>query len=204
MAVQYNSDFTGQHNDDYDSRIKVLENKIAELESLTTGVGFTGTWNINAATSDRLSNTPNNANTFLRGDNTWSNTLTGTLQAERINTNLMYSTNGTRHFRQVPEGIVYTGYPLVGASGTLTVNHSDTEWLKCLLKALCDSYPGERGLFRGAIAPNSQLVYEVWIYSTSTRSSAGLPQYSFGTYSHWFLGMGIFGTNEYNFSLATK
>lgn len=41
----------------------------------------TGTWEIsiigNAATATKLSNTPNNTTTFLRGDNTWTNTLTG-------------------------------------------------------------------------------------------------------------------------------
>ena len=32
----------------------------------------------NASTATKLSNTPNNTTTFLRGDNTWTNTLTGT------------------------------------------------------------------------------------------------------------------------------
>ena len=42
-----------------------------------------GTWGIsisgNAATATKLSNTPNNTTTFLRGDNTWSNEISGGL-----------------------------------------------------------------------------------------------------------------------------
>lgn len=40
---------------------------------------FIGALEGNADTATKLSNTPNNTTTFLRGDNTWSNTLTGTL-----------------------------------------------------------------------------------------------------------------------------
>ena len=46
-------------------------------------------WNIygnltgNADTATELSNTPNNTTTFLRGDNTWSNTLTGPIIIDR-------------------------------------------------------------------------------------------------------------------------
>lgn len=45
----------------------------------------------NAATATKLFNTPNNTTTFLRGDNTWSNILAGTLRVvtlETINTTL--------------------------------------------------------------------------------------------------------------------
>lgn len=42
------------------------------INSGTWGISITG----NAATATKLSNTPNNTTTFLRGDNTWSNTLT--------------------------------------------------------------------------------------------------------------------------------
>lgn len=39
------------------------------------GSSFTG----NAATATKLSNTPNNTTTFLRGDNTWTNTINNTI-----------------------------------------------------------------------------------------------------------------------------
>ena len=39
----------------------------------------------NAATATKLSNTPNNTTTFLRGDNTWSNELTGNLNFSDAN-----------------------------------------------------------------------------------------------------------------------
>jgi len=40
-----------------------------------TGSAFAGisSYEGNAATATKLSNTPNNTTTFLRGDNTWSN-----------------------------------------------------------------------------------------------------------------------------------
>lgn len=44
--AQYDSSFSGTHNDDYDSRITTLENKLTYLESLTDGTGLTGKWNI--------------------------------------------------------------------------------------------------------------------------------------------------------------
>ena len=63
--ANYTSDFSGQHNDEYDERISslnnkiialettilTLEDKINQLESLTTGTGFTGTWNIDISGS---------------------------------------------------------------------------------------------------------------------------------------------------------
>ncbi|MBR6253203.1 MAG: hypothetical protein IKR04_05145 [Clostridia bacterium] len=46
-----------------------------------TGGGASGTWGINitgnAATATKLSNTPNRTDYFLRGDNNWSNAVTG-------------------------------------------------------------------------------------------------------------------------------
>ena len=61
---------------------------------VTGGAGFTGTVYAggfngpltgNADTATKLSNTPNNTTTFLRGDNTWSNELTGNLNFSNAN-----------------------------------------------------------------------------------------------------------------------
>ena len=57
----------------------------------TLDVSITG----NAATATKLSSTPNNTTTFLRGDNTWSNTLTGTIGA----TNLQLSGSGEINYQ---------------------------------------------------------------------------------------------------------
>ena len=46
---------------------------------------FYGTLDGNAATATKLFNTPNNTTTFLRGDNSWSNNLTGGLCISLIN-----------------------------------------------------------------------------------------------------------------------
>ena len=52
---------------------------------------FSGSLSGNASTATKLSNTPSNTTTFLRGDNTWSNTLTGTL---KIGNNLSLWSDG--------------------------------------------------------------------------------------------------------------
>ena len=57
-------------------------------------------WNVygdlkgNADTATKLSNTPNNTSTFLRGDNTWSNTLTGPLYINHTS-DVSLSSNGS-------------------------------------------------------------------------------------------------------------
>lgn len=48
----------------------------------------------NAATATKLSNTPNNTTTFLRGDNTWSNALTAGLGAAYLGVTNTSSTSG--------------------------------------------------------------------------------------------------------------
>ena len=64
---------------------KFLSDKNYSSYTVTkTGSGASGTWGIsitgNAATATKISSTPNNTTTFLRGDNTWSNTLVGPLR----------------------------------------------------------------------------------------------------------------------------
>lgn len=64
----------------------------------------------NAATATKLSNTPNNTTTFLRGDNTWSNTLGGAFQA-----NGTITANG--------------GYLKTTANGnTVTIGSQNSSW----------------------------------------------------------------------------
>ena len=57
--ANYTSNFSGQHNDDYNARITALENNIFNYPTLQ-GDGATGTWGIsitgNATTADKINN----------------------------------------------------------------------------------------------------------------------------------------------------
>ena len=90
----------------------------------------------NAATATKLSNTPNNTTTFLRGDNSWSNTLTGNLTVTnggifRVDhTGQGAKTKGTAYgafylaFKNSANSATYTTEPIryVGTDATDTYN----------------------------------------------------------------------------------
>ena len=91
------------------------------------------------------------------------------------------------------------------ADSSLTTSSSDSDWLKALLIALCNKYPGKTGyIFKGTMSPNSVGWYEVHIYSTSTKdSTTGLPQYSFGRFLKYINNYSLFGTASYSYSYRT-
>lgn len=91
------------------------------------------------------------------------------------------------------------------ADSSLTTNSSDLDWLKALLIALCNKYPGRTGcIFKGTMSPNSVGWYEVHIYNTSTKdSTTGLPQYSFGRFLKYINNYELFGTASYSYSYRT-
>ena len=85
----------------------------------------------NAATATKISSTPNNTSTFLRGDNTWSNTLVGPLRlgGPDTATNTGYATDnvGSNNYiafygvyNDAPGGYnhCYIGERIYGAKGT--------------------------------------------------------------------------------------
>ena len=88
---------------------------------------------------------------------------------------------------------------------SLTTSSSDSDWLKALLIALCNKYPGKTGyIFKGTMSPNSVGWYEVHIYSTSIKdSTTGLPQYSFGRFLKYINNYSLFGTASYSYSYRT-
>ena len=91
------------------------------------------------------------------------------------------------------------------ADSSLTTSSSDSDWLKALLIALCNKYPGKTGyIFKGTMSPNSVGWYEVHIYSTSAKdSTTGLPQYSFGRFLKYINNYSLFGTASYSYSYRT-
>ena len=86
--IDFHTSNTG--TSDYDVRITAATTGLT-LSGTTSGTfsgnltgnvtghcsGSSGSCTGNAATATKLSNTPNNTTTFLRGDNTWSNAVTG-------------------------------------------------------------------------------------------------------------------------------
>ena len=125
--------------------------------------------------------------------------LNGYLYATRFYSKEFAGDNGGAQVCLCKDNLVTTSTNKVGTSTALTTSDSEDEWLKALLVALCTTYTGKSGLFRGYLSPNSKLYYEVYIYNTSEKDSTGLPRYAFGTYSHWSTNGGKFGTNNYTF-----
>lgn len=80
-----------------------------------------GTLDGNAATATKLSSTPNNATTFLRGDNTWSSSLTGFFGAQGIE--LSFSTPYI-DFHYNNSTTDYTSRLIEKSSGTLTCENN--------------------------------------------------------------------------------
>ena len=87
---------------------------------------------------------------------------------------------------------------------SLTTSSADTNWFQALVKAICVKYPNRTNtMFRGLIAPNSNKVYEVFIYNTSNvNSSTNLPQYSFGRSLNYGGGYTKYGTDNYVWRFA--
>ena len=137
----------------------------------------------------------NNTYTIGTKDLSWKNIF-----GQTVHGNILRSINSDMPIRLCADYLVTTSTPKVGTTTNLTTSDSDDEWLKALLKAICATYPNESGLFRGKLSPNSILYYEIYIYNSGTvDSTTGLPQYSFGTYSHWSKSHGTFGTSSYTF-----
>ena len=84
------------------------------------GNSFTG----NAATATKISSTPNNTTTFLRGDNTWSNEITGILKASKLT---LTNTDGTAHinFTRTGGGDTTPNYINIPTNSALAVSVGD-------------------------------------------------------------------------------
>ena len=117
-----------------------------------------------------------------------------------IYANTIRNINDGAKIRLCNNNLINTSTKKIGSEDNLTTSDNEDEWLKALLKAICETYPNESGIFRGKIDPNSVLYYEIYIYNTGAKdSTTGLPQYSFGTYSHYSTSHGVFGTASYSF-----
>lgn len=113
---------------------------------------------------------------------------------------IYYGGEGSTHIRLTKSNLVTTSTVMVGAETALTTSTSDAEWLKCLLREICTTYPNEVGLFKGFMTPNSSGYFEVYIYNTSAvNSTTGLPQHSYGTFRKYSSSFYVFGTSDYSF-----
>lgn len=121
--------------------------------------------------------------------------------------------NGVGEFRKITnedlsnvnqiQKVIYADPQDVNDWDGATVDISNSDALKNVIKTLCKKYPNTEGCtFIGEFVPNSIGTYKIYIYSTSSNninSDTGLPAYSFGIANKYGGTTYEFGTNVYNY-----
>lgn len=125
--------------------------------------------------------------------------------------------NGVGEFRKITnedlsnvnqiQKVIYADPQDVNDWDGATVDISNSDALKNVIKTLCKKYPNTEGCtFIGEFVPNSIGTYKIYIYSTSSNninSDTGLPAYSFGISNKYEGWVHKFGTSTYNYYCHT-
>lgn len=125
--------------------------------------------------------------------------------------------NGVGEFRKITnedlsnvnqiQKVIYADPQDVNDWDGATVDISNSDALKNVIKTLCKKYPNTEGCtFIGEFVPNSIGTYKIYIYSTSSNninSDTGLPAYSFGISNKYDGWVHKFGTSTYNYYCHT-
>lgn len=125
--------------------------------------------------------------------------------------------NGVGEFRKITnedlsnvnqiQKVIYADPQGVNDWDGATVDISNSDALKNVIKTLCKKYPNTEGCtFIGEFVPNSIGTYKIYIYSTSSNninSDTGLPAYSFGISNKYEGWVHKFGTSTYNYYCHT-